>query len=178
MAYSKTEFGRKAVQAREVRLSPCQRAVFIMVDGKRPTADLVHSAESMGGSAADVQALISLGLIEEIVAHSLVRELEASLSAGPESLSGVSDDSVLDSVHGESVLGELEEVSGFTVEEQFAQARRIAVGLLEPHGLRARGLQRSVEACRNMRALQDLSPMVEAFLVPADKALLRDALGI
>jgi hypothetical protein len=63
MIYAKTELGRRALQTREIRLTPCQRAVFIMADGQRPVGDLLRTAQSMGGGQDDINALIALGVI-------------------------------------------------------------------------------------------------------------------
>ncbi len=63
MTFEKTDLGRRAIQKREVKLSPCQRAVLITVNGSQTRADLERSAAAMGGGASDVDTLIDLALI-------------------------------------------------------------------------------------------------------------------
>lgn len=63
VTFEKTEPGRRAIQKREVKLTPCQRAVLITVNGEQSFDALVASAVAMGGTSKDVDTLISLGLI-------------------------------------------------------------------------------------------------------------------
>lgn len=66
MKYRKTETGLLAIKERSAALSAKQRSLLIMVDGQKEFPDMVRIVSGLGGTVDDVNALVSLGLIEGV----------------------------------------------------------------------------------------------------------------
>jgi hypothetical protein len=79
VTFQKTDEGRLAIQKRHIRLSACQRAVLITVNGSQTQLQLYTLAMSMGGTAADVDQLMTLGLIEPAAVDEPVATAPAEL---------------------------------------------------------------------------------------------------
>ena len=69
MIYVKTERGKTALQSRSPMLTARQRPAFIMLDGKRSTEEVLLATSGFGVSAADIEQMVDLGLIEPMLAQ-------------------------------------------------------------------------------------------------------------
>jgi hypothetical protein len=209
--FEKTDEGRKAIQTRHVRLTPCQRAVLITVNGSQSADDLVATAAKMGGSHTDVEALIQLGLISvtispqpEVAEGAIPVAMPASTAesatqtADPEAPKPVSIESLWPepSFFPKHALNEMElqrmlpqegaaldpvAVTPFPFDPasmqgplEFSAAKQFALGLLEPLGLRAIQLRRTVEAAQSFEQLLEIEPLIRD-LVPKSKHAQMDS---
>jgi hypothetical protein len=68
MIYSKTELGLNAIKDRASGLTPRQRSVLIMCDGKRDSAEILKNTAGLGVTANDLEALVSQQLLVGISA--------------------------------------------------------------------------------------------------------------
>lgn len=65
MVPMKSAAGQQVLKDRSVALSPRQRAVFILVDGKRSVQELLAHTAGAGVTAQDIDRLFELGLVDE-----------------------------------------------------------------------------------------------------------------
>jgi hypothetical protein len=192
MRFEKTELGRRAFQSREIKLTPCQRAIFITITQERTRADLLQTAISMGGSALDLEVLLNHGMIEIVggdsgfgvtedpsLGSSSVDEIEDNLWSDPlrptaaEGPDSISAEPITDRRTGPaSGFG-----SNLTPAERFTRCKIKILSLLEPLGLRAIQLRRTVEAASNQAQLSDLAPMVREALSAKDRVILDEVLA-
>lgn len=63
MIYSKTELGLNAIKDRSSGLTPRQRSVLIMCDGKRDSTEILKNTAGLGVTANDLETLVSLQLV-------------------------------------------------------------------------------------------------------------------
>lgn len=66
MRLTKTEVGKKAISDRSITLSPRQRSALIIFNGERTLDDVLTMLVGLGFTKADVDHMVSLGLLEEI----------------------------------------------------------------------------------------------------------------
>jgi hypothetical protein len=65
MRFIKTEAGKKAVSDRSISLSPRQRSALIIFNGERSLDDVLKMVAGLGFTMADVDHMVSLGLLVE-----------------------------------------------------------------------------------------------------------------
>ena len=66
MRLTKTEAGKKAISDRSIPLSPRQRSALIIFNGERTLDDVLTMLVGLGFTKADVDHMVSLGLLEEV----------------------------------------------------------------------------------------------------------------
>ena len=66
MRLTKTEVGKKAISDRSITLSPRQRSALIIFNGERSLDDVLTMLVGLGFTRADVDHMVSLGLLEEV----------------------------------------------------------------------------------------------------------------
>jgi hypothetical protein len=66
MRLTKTEIGKKAISDRSIALSPRQRSALIIFNGERSLDDVLTMLVGLGFTKADVDHMVSLGLLEEV----------------------------------------------------------------------------------------------------------------
>ena len=66
MRLTKTEVGKKAISDRSITLSPRQRSALIIFNGERSLDDVLTMLVGLGFTKADVDHMVSLGLLEEV----------------------------------------------------------------------------------------------------------------
>ncbi|MGB4116042.1 MAG: hypothetical protein WBK51_05810 [Polaromonas sp.] len=59
MIYSKTELGLNAIKDRSAGLTPRQRSVLIMCDGKRSSDEILKNTAGLGVTVQDLESLVS-----------------------------------------------------------------------------------------------------------------------
>ncbi len=85
MIYSKTPAGLNAIKDRSSGLTPRQRSVLIMCDGKRDSAEVLKNTAGLGATANDLETLVSMQMVSGIsppVRQAAAPEL-GSVSASP-----------------------------------------------------------------------------------------------
>lgn len=61
--YAKTDLAWSAIRTRSIELNGAARAVLIMIDGKRPLADLLPAIQALSLTLDDVRDLMARGLV-------------------------------------------------------------------------------------------------------------------
>lgn len=146
MKYAKTETGHQALHDRSVALTSRQRSAFILLDGKRSTADVLKATAAMGVTREDVEYMLHLGLIEAVADESAaLAATAAAVLPEPVPAAAPAD-------------GEAE--SGVSSQERYQRAYPIAIRLTSSLGLRGFRLNLAVEAAANLEQLQDLAPKI------------------
>ena len=92
MVYTKTETGLNAIKDRTSGLTPRQRSVLIMCDGKKDSAELLKNTSGLGVTANDFDVLVSLKMLISIsinirpdAAQTTAAAAVSSISAKPDS---------------------------------------------------------------------------------------------
>lgn len=83
IAYAKTDLAWTAIRTRSVALSAAARAVLIMIDGKRPLAELLPAIEAMSLSLDDVRALERNGLVSPVAREPAPQQVESPTRVTP-----------------------------------------------------------------------------------------------
>lgn len=154
MSIVKTETGLQVMKDRSVPLTPRQRSVFILVDGRRSMAELLAASVAMGVSHDDVEHLFALGLITD----SAPQPSEAELAVA------AAQDEVVKEHNARSPM------------QRYQDAYPIATRLTASLGLRGFRLNLAVEAAGNYEQLLELAPRIREAVgpdkfLPLDKAL-------
>ena len=153
MGIAKTLLGQQVLKDRSIPLTPRQRAIFILVDGRRDAAGLLGATAGAGVTQADLDHLFEQGLVEEVVQLASTREPVAS--AAP----AVSSDDPR------------------SPQQRYAEAYPIATQLTAGLGLRGFRLNLAIEAAGSYADLVALAPKIEEAVGAKKFAPLAAALG-
>lgn len=134
MILAKTYEGQRVLKDRSVPLTARQRAVFILVDGKKTVEQLLAAASAGGVTRADVDRLMELGLVGELsraaaIAHSNQERLAAKRNSR-------------------------------SLEQRYEEAYPIATMLTEHLGLKGYRLNLAVMSAGNYMELLALAPRI------------------
>ena len=154
MRLIKTEVGKKAISDRSITLSPRQRSALIIFNGERSIDDVLTMLVGLGFTKADVDHMVSLGLLEE------VNQLVALKVNAP--------------------IKAVEELGGF-VELNEAQSRYklaypLATQLTAGMGFRGFRLNLAVEAAGSYSQLVQLFPKIKEAAGAEKSSALENAL--
>jgi hypothetical protein len=83
VSVKKTALGIQVMKDRSVTLTPQQRSALILVDGQRNADDVVRMTTAVGVTAKDLEALLTMGLIEQTAAVGPSSMASASFSETP-----------------------------------------------------------------------------------------------
>ena len=155
MIYTKTERGKVALQDRSSGLAPRQRSAFIMFDGKRSADDVLKATSGLGVTAADVDQLVALGLLEPVASQMPPLPVAAVVPAPP-----ASNASIPVRVPGAAPT--------LDAQAHFLKAWPIATRLTAGLGLRGFRLNLAVESASDLAKLKELAPKIRE-AVGADK---------
>lgn len=144
----KTSTGQQVLKDRSVTLTPRQRAVFILIDGKRSLDDVLQSTAAAGVTREDVDRLFELGLVAD---SSPAIELAAAAPAAA--------------------------ADPRTPQQRYAEAYPIATKLTAGLGLRGVRLNLAVEGATSYEDLLALSPKIRDAVGAEKFAPLAKALG-
>ena len=151
MSIVKTEAGLQVMKDRSVPLTPRQRSVFILIDGKRSMQELLTASAAMGVSPEDIEQLFELGLITDATPQSSPGE-RAAVAAQDEAA---------------------KEHNARSPMQRYQEAYPIATQLTAALGLRGFRLNLAVEAAGNYEQLLELAPRIRE-AVGADKFAVLD----
>jgi hypothetical protein len=154
MSIVKTEAGLQVMKDRSVPLTPRQRSVFILIDGRRSMQEVLAASAAMGVSREDVEHLFELGLITDSVPKPSSAEQAAT----------VAQNEVVKEHNSRSSM------------QRYQDAYPIATRLTASLGLRGFRLNLAVEAAGNYEQLLELAPRIREAVgpekyVPLDQAL-------
>lgn len=156
MILVKTELGHQLFKDRTVRLTPRQRASFILFDGKRGVAEVLKSSQA---EQSDVDVLLSLGLLSAPVAQAAA-VVQGDVSAKP-------------------VAPAAGDAAGGTrsPQQRYQAAYPLATQLTASLGLRGLRLNLAVEAAASCEELLNLLPKIRAAVGAEKAAALEQALA-
>jgi hypothetical protein len=146
MTISKTAAGHQVLKDRSARLTPRQRAALILVDGQRSVEDVLAATAPAGVTRADVEHLLTLGLVADEPGDSYPVPLFTEAGAAT------------------------------AARDRYLQAYAIAIELTAQLGPRGGPLNLAVEAAGSLGELQALAPRIRAAVGPAKFSRLEDAL--
>jgi hypothetical protein len=149
MTLSKTETGQQVLKDRSVVLTPRQRSVFILVDGKRTADQLLAATAAAGVTREDVDKLVELGLVEDTAPSATVP----------------------------AELGVQQAGGGRTEQERYARAYPVASRLTSDLGLRGFRLNLAVEGATTYAALVEVAPRIREAVGPEKYQALDNALN-
>ncbi|QHE86683.1 hypothetical protein [Hydrogenophaga sp. BPS33] len=155
MSIVKTEAGQRVLKDRSVPLTPRQRSVFVLIDGKRSMREVLAASAALGAADEDVERLFELGLIADAAPPPAVAQAAAALAQ-------------------EEVVSEAPERSPA---QRYQDAYPIATQLTAALGLRGFRLNLAVEAAGNYEQLLALSPRIQEAIGAKKFAPLAAALG-
>jgi hypothetical protein len=136
MLIAKTEAGLRVMKDRSVPLTPRQRSVLILIDGKRTFDEVVAASVAIGSSRDDVEHLLALELITPI----------GDAPSAPASV-GVTETAEAPA-------------DGRSPQQRYEDAYPIATRLTAELGLRGFRLNLAVEAAGNCEQLLQLAPKI------------------
>jgi len=142
MIYTKTPLGQQAFKERSSALSGKLRTVFLMFDGVRDRASVLASTAAMGVTEAEIDALVSAGLIAP---------LEGGVTMA--TAGQAAEDS--ERAQASAVI------AAMSPQERFVEAAHIATSLTSKLGLRGFRLNLSVETAGTLDDLRALLPKIE-----------------
>ncbi|OYU44103.1 MAG: hypothetical protein CFE44_14755 [Burkholderiales bacterium PBB4] len=149
MLLIKTDAGQAAFKERSNRFSARQRSMFILVDGKKTSAQLLQATAGMGVTQADIDHLVDEGFLRLDVPSGGWAGAVVSSDTEPMPLRQPEPD-----VPSEPPL-ELSE------EQRYLMAKNIATKLTANLGLKGFLLNLSVESASGYQALVDLFPQIQ-----------------
>ena len=146
MSIVKTEAGLQVMKDRSVPLTPRQRSVFILIDGKRSMQELLTASAAMGVAPEDIEQLFELGLITDSTPQP---------TPGERAAAAAQDEAA-------------KEHNARSPMQRYQEAYPIATKLTAALGLRGFRLNLAVEAAGNYEQLLELAPRIRE-AVGADK---------
>ena len=166
MILVKTEMGLQVLKDRSVRLSPRQRAAFILFDGRRSVAEVLQASQAQ---QEDVDTLVDQGLLGRPPADfAAPAAIPAPAPAGAMPLPAAPAQA---SLGGNTGGGEPR-----SPQERYQAAYPIAAQLTASLGLRGFRLNLAVEAATTCEELTNLVPKIRAAVGPEKAAALERAL--
>lgn len=155
MLIVKTETGQRVIKDRSVALTPRQRSVLIMVDGKRTLEQVLAATAPTGVTREDIDRLLELGLIGD-AAPQKTAAAEATARARADAAA---------------------QHKQRTPQERYAEAYPIASRLTASLGLRGFRLNLAVEGAVNYEQLLEVAPRIREAVGDQKYAPLDDALN-
>ena len=162
MIYIKTELGQTALQSRALALSPRQRSVFIMFDGKRDVHAVLTATAGLGVTVDDVNHLVSLGLLARTADSVNVAPVAASVPDAPQVGAALSQ-----TPDGHPTVN---------AQAHYSKAYPIATRLTASLGLRGFRLNLAVEAAGDLDKLKEVAPRIREAIGPEKFLELENAL--
>ncbi|WKB55001.1 hypothetical protein [Eleftheria terrae] len=152
MKYTKTSQGAEVIKSRSMPLGPRLRTLLLLCDGQRSDTEVLATTQGMGASAADMQELLALGLIEAV--GGTPRSIGTPAAASSTSRPAAGDPAPVTPAAGVPA-------------DRYQLAYRMATQFTSELGLRGFRLQLAVESAMNLKDLQDLAPRIKDALIAA-----------
>ena len=171
MIFIKTALGQTALQNRSLALSPRQRSVFIMFDGKRTVDDVMKATAGLGVTPEDVNHLVSLGVLESYASHAsspaVLKQIPAAVPAA-----GIP----IVTAQAATLAFDANGLPTASAQARYSKAYPIAIRLTAALGLRGFRLNLAVEAAGNLDKLKELAPKIKEAVGPEKFLELENAL--
>jgi len=141
MLIFKTETGQRVLKDRSVPLTPRQRSVFILLDGKKSLEEVLAATAPAGVTRADIDHLFELGLVASdaapVAAVPAAGAGAAAAEAAPAAATGAR-----------------------SPQDRYAAAYPLAIQLTSALGLRGFRLNLAVEAATSYEQLLEVGPRI------------------
>lgn len=160
MLFIKTETGQAAFKERSPRFSARQRSTFILVDGKKSTAQLLAATAGIGVTQADLDYMVEVGFLSPVFSDAFPTGPAPLAPSAPAPLSSGGDASLLADV-ASNPSPPAEPPSVRSEQERYQLAKTLATQLTATLGLRGFMLNLSVESAAGYQALLDLFPQIQ-----------------
>lgn len=171
MIFIKTALGQTALQSRSLALSPRQRSVFIMFDGKRTVDDVMKATAGLGVTPEDVSHLVSLGVLESHASHAsppaVLEQIPAAVPAAVTHVATPQTATLAFDANGQPTA---------SAQARYSKAYPIAIRLTAALGLRGFRLNLAVEGAGNLDKLKELAPKIKEAVGPGKFLELENAL--
>jgi hypothetical protein len=165
MILIKTALGQTALQNRSLALSPRQRSMFIMFDGKRTVDDVMRATAGLGVTPEDVNHLVSLGVLESHASNAPYASPSAVLAATP--IAAPQAATLAFDANGQPTA---------SAQARYSKAYPIAIRLTATLGLRGFRLNLAVEGAGDLDKLKELAPKIREAVGPEKFLELENAL--
>ena len=168
MIFIKTALGQTALQNRSLALSPRQRSVFIMFDGKRTADDVMKATAGLGVTPEDVSHLVSLGvLVSHASPPAVLEQIPAAVPAA-----GIP----IVTAQAATLAFDANGLPTASAQARYSKAYPIAIRLTAALGLRGFRLNLAVEGAGNLDKLKELAPKIKEAVGPEKFLELENAL--
>ena len=168
MIFIKTALGQTALQNRSLALSPRQRSVFIMFDGKRTVDDVMKATAGLGATPEDVNHLVSLGVLESHASPPAV------LAQTPTAVPAVGTHAA--APQAATLAFDANGQPTASAQTRYSKAYPIAIRLTSALGLRGFRLNLAVEGAGDLDKLKELAPKIREAVGPEKFLELENAL--
>lgn len=155
MIYIKTERGQSALLDRSVGLAPRQRSAFILFDGRRSDGEVLKATTGLGVTPADIDQLVTLGLLSPVLPSSGHAPDGPTGGAGPSGLARAPVEP------GPAATPAATASPSLDTQAHFLKAWPIATRLTAGLGLRGFRLNLAVEAAGDLAKLKELAPRIK-----------------
>ncbi len=174
MILIKTALGQTALQNRSLALSPRQRSVFIMFDGKRTVDDVMKATAGLGVTPEDVNHLVSLGVLESHTSHESQTSPPAVSAQTPNAVPAVDTNAA--TPQAATLAFDANGQPTASAQARYSKAYPIAIRLTAALGLRGFRLNLSVEGAGDLDKLKELAPKIREAVGPEKFLELENAL--
>lgn len=165
MIYTKSDSGLHAIKDRHaVDISRSQRSALILFDGRRSVRDVLEATATLGVTASDVEALVSLGLLRQAGAASAPEGARSGAAATPLRAAAPQADTR------QAALNDDERI------RRYRMAYPMATQVTARLGLKGFKLNLAVEAAQGFDGLVELLPRLHAVLGDEGVRPLREVL--
>lgn len=171
MIFIKTALGQTALQNRSLALSPRQRSVFIMFDGKRTADDVMKATAGLGVTPEDVNHLVSLGVLESHASHA-----SSPAVLGQTRIAAPAVGTHVATAQAATLAFDANGLPTASAQARYSKAYPIAIRLTAALGLRGFRLNLAVEAAGNLDKLKELAPKIKEAVGPEKFLELENAL--
>jgi hypothetical protein len=142
---SKTALGAQVMKDRSISLSAQQRSALILCDGKRSAQEVLQLTAAVGVSMQDLEALVSLGLIELAASTATAKPAAPTVQAPP-----------LANAAAPAAENTAQPVSGSA--DHFNTALSAAITLCSDLGFKGFSLNMALTGVDSLEKLQKLAP--------------------
>ncbi len=168
MIFIKTALGQTALQNRSLALSPRQRSVFIMFDGKRTVDDVMKATAGLGATPEDVNYLVSLGVLESHASPpAVLAQIPTAVPAVGTHAATPQAATLAFDANGQPTA---------SAQARYSKAYPIAIRLTAALGLRGFRLNLAVEGAGDLDKLKELAPKIREAVGPEKFLELENAL--
>lgn len=148
MTVKKTALGIQVMKDRSVSLTPQQRSALILVDGNRSAEEVVRMTTAVGVTANDMQALVTMGLVELTVEPKAAASQGGAMARGAEAASAVPSSS------------SNSEVAPQNAGVDFQVALNAAITFCSDMGFKGFGLNMALTGVDTLEKLQKFAPEI------------------